>query len=349
MNRLFGMGESLNSVKIGRKVVGEGKPVFVVAEIASAHQGKPEVCKDLVKRVGQTGADAVKFQKFKPEELVVSGSRQEHFKRIEMTEEDWRGIISVARKHRWEILSDVFDEESCDFMDEMGVSAFKIHSSDLSNPYLISHVADKGKPLLLGTGGARLEEIKNAVKIAKSRENGKIILIHGFQAYPTKLENTNLRLMGELEEEFGLNVGYHDHIDAESELALFLPSVAVAFGATLIEKHVILDRKGKGLDYQSALTPSEFKRMIENIRDFEKTLGSGKFEFSAAEKKYRLEVRKNIVAKVDIPAGVKIDLSMLAFKRSKPGLAPSEAKKIIGQRVKKDIKKDEVIGWEKLT
>ncbi len=338
----------MDTVKIGKKFVGENNPVLIVAEIASAHQGNPETCKELVREIARSGADAVKFQKFVAEELVVSGPKQEHFKKIELADDEWREIISIARKSGLEVMADVFDERSCDLMDGLGVSAFKIHSTDLSNPYMVSHVAEKKKPILLGVGGGKPEEIKNAIDVARSRGCKEIVLIHGFQAYPTKLKDTNLKLIPTLKEKFGLNVGYHDHVDAESDLALHMPCISVAYGASLVEKHVILSRREKGLDYQSALTPEEFKKMVKNIREFEKAVGSGKFEFSDAEKKYREEVRKNIVARVEMPAGTTIRIEMLAFKRSKPGLSPLEASKVIGKKTRVKIEKDEVISREKL-
>jgi sialic acid synthase SpsE len=338
----------MSTVKIGNRIVGKNKPVLIVAEVASAHQGDVDICKELVEKVGRSGADAIKFQKFTAEELVVAGPSRKHFKEIEFSDTEWREVFSVAKKFNWEILADVFDVGSCDLMNELGASAFKIHSTDLTNPYLISHVAEKEKPILLGVGGGTNEEIRGAIETIRSYGKGSIILVHGFQAYPTKLEDTNLKLIQTLGEVFGLNVGYHDHVDAESEMALFLPCMAIPFGATIIEKHVILDRSGKGLDYQSALTPEEFKKMVGNVRDFERAVGSGKIELSAAEKKYREEVRKNIVAKTNIPAKTVIKLEMLAFKRSKPGLSPTEAVDMLGKKAKVDIKKDEVITWDKL-
>lgn len=340
-------------VKIGKHAIGDGRPTFIIVEIASAHGGEIEVCKNLVENASKTGADAIKFQKFTCDELAVPKYRgYKDLKKIEMNEGEWREIIRHAKTFDWEILSDVFDEGSCNLMDELEITAFKIHSTDLSNPYLISHVAKKQKPVLLGVGGSTLEEIKNAIKIIKSSGNENITLIHGFQSYPTRVPDTNLRVIQTLTNTFGLNVGYHDHVDAESELALILPCVAVTFGASVIEKHITLDRSSKGYDYHSALNPDEFERMVKNIRgvekSFGKSFGSDTHEFSAAEQQYREAVRKSIVARADIPLGTKIDLNMLAFKRSEPGLPPSEAEKIIGRKAKIHIKKDEIITWDKL-
>ncbi|RLG57819.1 MAG: N-acetylneuraminate synthase [Hadesarchaea archaeon] len=342
-------GATMKTVKIGNTIVGDDQPTFIIAEVASAHQGNIEIFKEIIEKIGRAGANAIKFQKFITDELIVpERPRYQSFKKIEFTEEQWREVFEKARKFRWEILSDVFDEKSCDFMDELGVSAFKIHSTDLTNPYMLSYVAKKGKPILLGTGGGTLEEIKKAVQMIKSNGNTDIVLIHGFQAYPTKLEDTNLRLITKLKETFGLITGFHDHIDAEDELATVFPCLALTLGASVIEKHVILERESKGLDYESSLTPEEFKKMVKLIRRIEKSLGSGKFELSNAERKYKEEVKRNIVARSNIPAGTKIEFEMLAFKRSEPGLSPSETSKVIGKRAKVDIKKDEPITEEKL-
>lgn len=336
-------------VRIGKRTTGEGRPVFIIVEIASAHGGEIETCKNLVEKASKTGVDAIKFQKFSCDELAVPTWRgYKDLKKIEMNEDEWEEIIRHAKKFDWEILADVFDERSCDLMGELGVAAFKIHSTDLSNPYLISHVVKKQKPVLLGVGGSRLEEIKSAINTIKSSGNENIILIHGFQSYPTQVPDTNLRFIQTLKNTFGLNVGYHDHVDAESELATILPCMAVAFGASVIEKHITPYRSLRGFDYHSALNPDEFVRMVKNIREVEKSYGSGMHEFSAAEKEYKETVRKNIVARVDIPPSTDINLNMLAFKRSEPGLPPSEAEKIIGRRTKIHIKKDEIITWDKL-
>lgn len=336
-------------IKIGARVIGEARPTFIIAEIASAHQGEVEICKSLVKRASEAGTDAIKFQTFICDELIVpTDPRYKDLKKIEIGEDEWREIIRYAKKFDCEIVADVFDERSADLMDELGMAAFKIHSTDLTNPYLISHVSRKKKPILLATGGSTLEEIGNAIVTAKSCGNEDIILIHGFQGYPTRIEDANLRFIQTLKSAFGLNVGYHDHTDAESEFASVLPCVAIAEGAAVIEKHITLDRSLRGFDYHSALHPEEFERMVKNIREIEKSFGSGLCEFSDAEKAYRVLTKRYIVARVDIPPNAIIDMNMLAFKRSAPGLSRSEADKIIGRKTKISIKKDEIITWDKL-
>lgn len=338
------------NVKIGKRTIGANHPTFIIAEVGSAHQGEVETCKKIIKKTSETGADAIKFQKFICDELIVrTDPRYKTFEKIEINDDRWREIVRYAKKFNLELLADVFDERSSDLMDELGVKAFKIHSTDLTNPYLISHVAKKRKLVLLATGGSTLEEIKNAINVIKSCSNENVVLIHGFQSYPTRAEDTNFKFIQTLKDTFGLNVGYHDHVDAESELSLILPCMAIALGASVIEKHITLDRSLRGFDYHSALHPDEFEKMVKNIREVERSFGSGLCESSDAEKIYRATVKKNIVARVDIPSGAVISMDMLAFKRSEPGLPPSEAGKIMGKKAKTAIKKDEIITWDKLS
>jgi sialic acid synthase SpsE len=337
-------------VKIGKKAVSAGNPAFIIAEVASAHGGDAEACRELAKKAGQAGADAVKFQVFRAGELVASTDKRfGTFSKIELSGGEWKKTISSAKKLGIEVLADVFDEESLELMDSLGVSAFKIHSTDLENPRLISQVAEKRKPVLLSTGGATPEEIRGAISTIKSHGNNGIILIHGFQNYPTRVEDTNLRMLQALKNDFGLDAGYHDHVDAESPLALVLPCMAVAMGACVLEKHITLNRSLKGYDYQSALNPDEFGKMVKLVREAEASLGSGPQGLTEAEKQYRASTRRSIVAARDIPAGAAISSKMLAFKRSEPGLPPSEASKLEGKKAKALIKKDELVTWVKLS
>ncbi len=310
----------------------QGVPARVIVEIASAHEGDAALCKKLVEESARTGADGIKFQIFSADELMVStDSRHEIFSKIELTPQEWEDVISLAKQTGLEVLADVFDEQSFGLASRLGVSTFKIHSTDLTNPDLIAKVAKRGRPILLSTGGGTEEEIQEAIELISSCGNSDITLIHGFQNYPTLLEDTNLKAMESLRKRYGLRVGYHDHVDAETELALVLPSIAAAMGAVMIEKHITPDRSKKGYDYQSALNPNEFKEMVSRLRESEKSFGDGSLDLREAEKKYREATRKNIVAREKIPEGAVIERSMLAFKRSEPGLQPSEVGKVLGK------------------
>jgi len=338
-------------IKIGNKFIGDGEPAFVIAEVAASHDGSLEQAKRLLEVSREVGADAVKFQIFKADELVVSSHSKYHsFKEIEFSVEQWLELLDYSRKLEIIFLADVFDMPSLELMDRPEVKGYKVHLTNIANPYMLSAIAKTAKPVFVATGGATLEEIKTAINTLESNGAGNIILMHGYQAYPTKLEEVNLRFITKLEELFHLPVGFLDHVDGGTEMAMIVPIVAIAFGACVLEKHITLDRSLKGRDYFSSLEPPQFQLLMNYIREVEKTFGRGRgdFFFSQEELKYRQEVMKNIVATTPIPKGTEISHSMLAFKRSSPGLSPAESPNLVGRTTRVDIEKDEVITWEKV-
>ena len=229
-----------------------------------------------------------------------------------------------------------------------GIDFIKIHPTDMLNPFMLKHVAKEDVPIILSAGGCTFDEVESALNIVKDNGGEVVCIVYGFQNFPTKLEDTNMLVLKSLKERFGLPVGFHDHIDAEDELALYLPLVAVGLGATLIEKHITDDRSKKGFDYHSSLEPHEFKRMVEILRRVEKSMGDGKLCLSDAEKNYRERMMKKIVASRTIPKGKVIEMEDITFKRAKGGIYPNEFQKIVGRKSRVEIKEDEVITPEKV-
>ena len=339
----------MQKITVGNKVIGAGEPTFVIAEIAGSHEGDFKTAKSMIEVAAEAGVDAVKFQVFQTDELVVAHHpKYSSFKAIEFTPEKWLELLAYAQEFAPVFLADVFDLPSLKLMDRPEVKGYKIHLTNLANPYMLAGIARTGKPVFLATGGARLEEIESAINILRNNGNDSIILMHGYQAYPTKLEEINFRTMDQLRQMFQLPVGFLDHVDGGTEMAKIVPIVSIAWGACVIEKHFTLDRSRRGRDYYSSLNPDELKQLVQDIREIEKTFGDGNFELSSEELKYRGEVMKNIVARMPIAQGTKITEEMLAFKRSKPGLPPSEAAGIIGRLARVDIDKDENITWDKV-
>ena len=336
-------------VRIGNKFIGDGEPVFAIAEVAASHEGSLEQAKRLLEVSQEVGADAVKFQVFRADELVVASHPMYHtFKELEFSPEQWLELLDYSRKLGIIFLADVFDIPSLELMDRPGVKGYKVHLTNIANPHMLTSIAKTAKPVFLATGGAKPDEIKTAINTLKSSGNSDVILMHGYQAYPTKLEEVNLRLMSKLKELFHLPVGFLDHVDGGTEIAIIVPIVAIAYGASVIEKHLTIDRSLKGRDYFSSLEPSQFQLLMNYIREVEKTFGKGNFSLSQEELKYRREVMKNIVAATPIPRGTEVSPAMLAFKRSSPGLSPAESPNLLGRTTKVDIEKDEVITWEKV-
>ncbi len=338
-------------IKIENHFVGDGSPSYIIAELASAHCGSLELAKEILQNAAEAGCDAVKLQRFHKDKLIVpSDQRYENFRKIELSDADWEKLVAFAKTLKVDVIGEPYDDEAADFFFRHGIAAFKIPSSDVANPYLVKRIADFGKPILIAVGGSSLAEIKNAVDLTKSAGNEQIILMHGYQTFPTKVEDTNLSAIRTLKTEFNLPVGFADHVDAGSEIAITLPVLAIAHGAAIIEKHVTKNRGDKGFDHFSSLHKDEFSRMVSLIRNYEKAIGSGKVEEYEAEQVYRKKMKKHIVAARNIAAGETIRLGDLAFKRNQneSGLSPAEAEKIIGKKAKTDLAENQMVKPENL-
>lgn len=248
--------------------------IFVIAEMANAHEGSLQTAEQIVRAVAETGADAVKFQKYV---------------KFDMPNGDWEELVFCAKAHKLKIFVDVFDEDGAVFMEWLNVDGYKITTSDMDNIPLIKMVASFGKPVILSTGGTTHRELKDAVNVCNQDYT---TLMHGFQGFPTKLEDCGLNRIGFIKELYGLPVGYADHIKGDTEFAGILPLIAIGAGATVIEKHITLNRVLQGVDYISSLNPWEFTEMVRNIREIEKAMNGQVGSFSEAEKQYR-EYKRN--------------------------------------------------------
>ncbi|OGM01761.1 hypothetical protein A3K72_01050 [Candidatus Woesearchaeota archaeon RBG_13_36_6] len=319
--------------------------IFVIAEVAGAHEGDLNLMKRLIEIASEANVDAVKFQIFRADELVTKDHpKYKGFKQKEFSEQEWLKIGKYAKNKDLIIMADVFDNESVDIARQIGTKAYKIHSTNLSNPFLLHKVAETKKSVMLGVGGSTKKEIEEAIEILKNNGTKEIALVAGFQSFPTKLEESNLNQIEYLKKEFQLPVGYADHCDAESKMVMILPLLAIAKGASFIEKHFTDDRSKKGTDYYSALNPEELKQLVIDIKKTEKTFGRSDMNFSKDEIKYRDMMKKFIVARTNIKKGEVITLNKISFKRTtKKGMFPKEAQKIVSKKTKRDIKRDELI------
>lgn len=321
------------------------KKVLIIAEIAHAHEGKPEIARTLVKRACETGADAIKFQLIFGEELVVhEHPRCAHFTNMEMPKEIWQELIAIVHEAGMQVYADVFGLKAARLGMECGVDGFKVHSSDSINLPLLDYLDQQNRPILLSCGGTKLIEIKWALdRLSKSREAGQIALIHGFQNFPTKLEDTNLKWISEWHSMFQLPVGFMDHVDAEDPMAMMLPVMGVPASARVIEKHITLDRSQKGLDYYSSLHPDEFKTMVQTIRRSEIAFGTLPMTMSPDELAYRKKMKKLLVATRDLTAGECLQNEDLTFKRGDFEGHPLYLSEAIGRILKHPLKADEAL------
>jgi sialic acid synthase SpsE len=273
----------------------------------------------------------------------------DYLKTISFGPQIWEQLFIYARKRNLLIISVCGDLPSIELVSDLKPDAYTVSAPSLCEEKYVKKIAAKMKPVFIRTGGAFLGEIEKAIMWINECGNSDIILLHGFQNYPTKLEDMQLRRIQSLKQVFSLPVGIAEHTDAESSLALVVPLVALAFGANVIEKHVTHDRKLKGEDFESALNPDEFKKFVEQVREIEKTFGSpGIGPLSEDELNYRQVCRKRAIANRPIKKGERITPEKITFKRSDEGAYPDEITFIIGRTVSQNIEANDPITWDKV-
>jgi N,N'-diacetyllegionaminate synthase len=343
-------------IRIRDHEVGDGRPCFIIAEAGVNHNGNLTIARQLIDAAHEAGADAVKFQTFRTEDLVtVSAERADYqkqsgdsettqfgmLKALELTEDVFRQLSGYAEEKGILFLSTAFDLESIDLLVRLHVPAFKIPSGEITNYPCIESVARQHKPVILSTGMATMAEIRTAVDILQGHGCPEICLLQCTTCYPAPLKSVNLRVMDTLRSIFGLPVGYSDHTEG-----IIVPIAAAARGACVVEKHLTLDRTLPGPDHAASLEPDEFKRMVAAIRDVERALGDPEKRAETCELDNRRIVRKSIVAKTTVPEGSILTESMLALKRPGTGIEPECLSRLVGRRARVTIGKDTLISWE---
>ncbi len=312
----------------------------IIAEIANSHEGNPEKALELALECVKSGADAVKFQVYFADELLISNHpRYEHFKKQSFNENSWKRIFSELKKRKIKIYCDIFGKKAFNLSNSCNVHGFKLHSSDLNNFVLLDLVKKTNKKVFLSTGGSTFEEIAYAIKkmnLKKSRP----ILLHGFQDYPTKVENCDLNRIIKLKNIFGktCDLGYQDHISGSDKMNMVTPIMALSLGARYLEKHVTLDRSKKGVDYYSSLEPKEFSEFVDLVRKSEKTFGSNIEAFSKSEIKYRDTVKKVWFLKKPLKKNKRIEKQNLIMKRPiNAKVNPVSFEDLVGKKTNKAI------------
>jgi len=331
---------------------------FVIAEVGVNHNGSIELARKLVDKACLAGADAVKFQTFRAERLVSRSARKaqyqqrnatdadtqfEMLERLELSGDDHRTLLAHCRAASITFLSSPFDEQSADLLDDLGVTAFKIPSGELTNHALLRHVAEKGKPLIVSTGMSTLAEVTEAVEVIIAAGSRHLSLLHCVTEYPAPFADVNLRAMLTLRDAFGFPVGYSDHTPG-IEIAV----AAVALGASIIEKHFTLSRGMSGPDHRASLEPDELAEMVRAIRNVEQALGDGVKSPAPCEVKNIPIARKSVVAERDIAAGEALTRENVAIKRPGDGIQPRDLETVMGRSVAVDIKSGDVVTWEDL-
>lgn len=346
------------TVQIDGRAIGSGAPVFLIAEAGVNHNGDPELAHELVRAAAHAGADAVKFQTFEPRELATRDaakadyqiattggeeSQREMLERLALPEAVFRDLKAEAERLGLVFLSSPFDAPSARLLDGLGVGAFKLGSGELTNHPLLEELARMGRPLLLSTGMATLDEVEDAAEVLSRSGAPPVVWLHCVSSYPAPHDEVNLRAIETLRLALGGPVGMSDH-SSGWEVALG----AVALGACVIEKHFTLSRTLPGPDHRASLEPDELREMIGQIRRLESALGTGIKAPAPCEMSTREVARKSLVAARDLPAGARIGPADLKAKRPGTGLSPSLLSAVTGRVLGKPLAGDEPLTWDHL-
>ncbi|MBI2789645.1 MAG: N-acetylneuraminate synthase [Elusimicrobia bacterium] len=325
---------------------------YVIAEAGVNHNGDIALAERLVDAAKAAGADAVKFQTFRADLLATDAAslapyqaasgeaagQKSMLARLELDEAAHRRLQAHSRRAGIEFLSTPFDEDSADLLERLDVPLFKIPSGEITNKALIEHVARKGRPLILSTGMSDLGEVKRAVGWIRAVSAAPLTVLHCVTEYPAPADQVNLRAMAAMRDALGLPVGYSDHtLGAEIAVA------AAALGASVIEKHLTLDRTMPGPDHAASLEPAEFAAMVRQIRAVESALGDGVKRPAPCEEKNRAAARRGLVAARDLPAGRALVRADLAAKRPGLGLSPADLDRVLGKALKRPLRRDEAL------
>lgn len=337
------MGER---IEIGRVVIGDDCPVVIIAEAACEHQGSLESAKGIVDAALEAGADIIKFQLHLPSEEMIpgsirfwAGSMDEILAKVNLAPEDHRELMRYCERVGIQYLCTPFCAAAADVLDGMGVPGFKTGSGELTNIPMLRHIARKGKPMIVSTGMATVEEIGEAVAALKE-EGVRFVLTHCTSAYPPRYEQINLGFIRCLKEMFGVIVGYSDHTpDMVTAIG------AVAVGARVVEKHFTPDRALKGPDHHISLEPREFRSMVDAIRRLEEAMGSEK-RVHADEEPVRRWARHSVVSLCDIPSGSVITREMVGIKRPGWGVPAKHLPEFYGCVARRNIAVNSLLSWD---
>ena len=329
--------------------------VFIIAEAGVNHNGSIELAKRLIDVASESGADAVKFQTFKSENLVSkSASKAEYqkestdkeesqfdmIKKLELDVATHKELMAYCSAKNIMFLSTPFDHESIEMLHSLGLEIFKIPSGEITNLPYLRHIGSLQKKVILSTGMADIGEIEDALDIlvAAGTKKADITVLHANTMYPTPLEDVNLRAMQTIGSAFSVAYGYSDHT-----LGIEVDVAAVALGASCIEKHFTLDKSMEGPDHKASLEPEEFKAMVQGIRNIEKALGSSIKKPTKSEMPNMKVARKSIMASRPIKTGEKLTKENLTIKRPGNGISPMRWDEIVGTTAQRDYEVDELL------
>ena len=346
----------MTEVEVAGRKIGSGHPCFIIAEAGVNHNGDVEMAKRLVDVAAEAGADAVKFQTFKAEQVVsaaapkaeyqveTTGSAQsqlEMLQALELSREAHIELQAYCRERGVLFMSTPFDEGSADLLVELDVPVLKIPSGEVTSWPFLEYIARKGKPVIFSTGMSYLSEVEDAVRVLRQAGCDQMVLLHCVSNYPTDPADTNLRAMETMAAAFNVPVGYSDHTQG-----IEVPLAAVAMGASAIEKHFTLDRTLPGPDHRASLEPEELRAMVKGIRTVQIAFGNEKKAPAVSELPMRAIARRSLTALRNIPAGVPITQDMVGLRRPGTGIQPPDLPKVVGLVPVRPLDAGETLTWD---
>lgn len=343
-------------IRIGNKLIAANQPTFIIAEAGVNHGGDIELAKQLVDIAKQAGADAVKFQAFRTKELIIdnvekapyqtrttssSESQAEMLKALELSKAHYVALKEYCEQQEIIFLITPFDEFSLTELEEIGVTAYKVASTDTTNLPFLKKIAQTGKPIFLSTGMTYLNEIRSALEEIYTY-NKKVVLMQCTANYPIKDEEANLNIIKTFQREFDVLTGYSDH-----SVGIGASPYAVPMGVCLVEKHFTIDKEADGPDHLASLNPEELTELVEEVRRIESYMGKYTKEPTDSELGTRQSLQKCLVAKVHIKKGeLFTETNIIAKRTGGNGISPIKYKELIGLAASKDFSINEIISTQ---
>ncbi|AOY75667.1 pseudaminic acid synthase [Clostridium formicaceticum] len=341
-------------LKIKNRLIGDKQPAYIIAEMSANHAGDISRAIEIIHAAKESGADCIKIQTYTADTITISSNKKyfqieqgtwknENLYRLyekAYTPWEWHGKLKKeAEKVGLDFFSTPFDFTAVDFLEDLGVEFYKIASFELIDIPLIKYVASKGKPIIMSTGMGTLGEIEEAVRAVRSQGNEQLCLLKCSSEYPAIPDDMNLKTMQNISETFGVIVGLSDH-----SLGSIAAITAVAMGAKVIEKHFCMSRQIENPDASFSMEPHEFKKMVEDIRQVEKAIGTISYEVSEKEEKNRM-FRKSIFAVKEVAKGEVFTKDNIRIIRPGNGLAPKYFDEIIGKYASEEIQRGTPLRW----
>ena len=345
----------MKSVFIEGREIGPSQPPYIIAELSANHNGKLQSALDTISEAKAKGADAIKLQTYTADTMTINcnsedfvikdglwkGYKLHELYRQAQTPFEWhKQMFDHARAEGITCFSTPFDETAVDLLEDLNVPAYKVASFEATDLPLIRYIASTGKPMIMSTGMADLEEIREMVATAREAGCNELVILHCISSYPAPIDQSNLLTIPDLRDRLGVQVGLSDHtIDNTASV------VATALGASLIEKHFILDRADEGPDSAFSIMPTELASLCKQTRDAFESLGNAGYERKPAEES-SIKFRRSVYFVKNMKAGDEITAECIRRIRPGLGLAPKFEADLIGRRVTRDVARGTATSWD---